>query len=42
MPVSLESIASIRIAGESTFRMTYEYESINGQSVGTPAVRARK
>ena len=42
MPVSLESIASIRIAGESTFRMTYDYESINGQRVGTPAVRARK
>ena len=31
MPVALESSASVRIAGQSTFRMTYEYESVNGQ-----------
>jgi hypothetical protein len=42
MPVALESVANVRIAGESTFKMTYEYESINGQRVGTPEVRARK
>jgi hypothetical protein len=39
MPTALESVASVRIAGESTFRMTYEYESINGQRVGTPQPR---
>lgn len=31
MPVALESTASVRIAGQSSFRMTYEYESVNGQ-----------
>jgi hypothetical protein len=36
MPVGLESVASVMIAGTSTFRMTYEYESINGQRVGNP------
>lgn len=30
MPVALESTANVRIAGQSTFRMTYEYESVNG------------
>jgi hypothetical protein len=36
MPVSLESVASVLIAGKSTFRMTYDYESINGQRIGQP------
>jgi hypothetical protein len=31
MPVALESTANVRVAGQSTFRMTYEYESVNGQ-----------
>lgn len=39
MPTALESIANVRIAGVSTFRMTYEYESINGQHVGSPQPR---
>jgi hypothetical protein len=30
MPISLESTANVLIAGKSTFRMTYEYESVNG------------
>jgi hypothetical protein len=30
MPVVLESTANVRIAGQSTFRMTYQYESVNG------------
>jgi hypothetical protein len=30
MPISLESTANLLIAGKSTFRMTYEYESVNG------------
>jgi hypothetical protein len=33
VPVRLESTASVRIAGTSTFTMTYEYESINGKPV---------
>ncbi len=36
MPVTVESVASVRIAGRSTFRMTYEYETVNGQRVGAP------
>jgi len=40
MPVAVESVANVLIAGRSTFSMTYEYESINGQRVGTPQVRA--
>ena len=39
MPTSLESTANVRIAGVSTFRMRYEYESINGQRVGSPQPR---
>ena len=39
MPTALESVANLRIAGVSTFRMTYEYESINHQRVGSPQPR---
>lgn len=39
VPTALESVANVRIAGVSTFRMTYEYESINGQHVGNPQPR---
>ncbi len=39
MPVALETTAAVRIAGRSTFRMTYEYESINGQHLGNPQTR---
>ena len=39
VPVAIESIANVLIAGRSTFKMTYEYESINGQRVGTPQPR---
>ena len=39
MPTELETLAMVRIAGPSTFRMTYEYESINGQRVGSPQPR---
>jgi hypothetical protein len=37
VPVSIESTASVLIAGRSTFKMTYEYETINGRKVGAPA-----
>jgi hypothetical protein len=36
LPVALESVATILVAGKSTFTMTYEYETVNGQSVGAP------
>ena len=39
MPTALESVANVRVAGESTFRMTYDYESINRQHVGNPQPR---
>jgi len=36
VPVSIESVAHVLIAGRSTFKMTYDYETINGQHVGNP------
>jgi hypothetical protein len=39
MPTALETVANVRIAGISTFKMSYEYESINGQRVGNPQPR---
>jgi hypothetical protein len=36
VPVSIESVAHVLIAGRSTFKMTYEYETINGHHVGDP------
>ena len=33
MPVAIESTADVRIAGLSTFAMTYDYEMVNGQAV---------
>jgi len=36
VPLSIESTAHVLIAGKSTFKMTYEYETINGQHVGSP------
>ena len=41
VPVSLESIAQVLIAGQSTFRMIYDYEMINGHRVGNPVVSLR-
>ena len=42
VPISIESTASVLIAGRSTFKMTYEYQTINGQKVGDPQVRSTK
>ena len=39
VPLSMESVASVRIAGRSTFSMTYSYASINGIAVGTPELQ---
>jgi hypothetical protein len=36
VPTSIESVAHVLIAGRSTFAMTYQYETINGQHVGSP------
>jgi hypothetical protein len=36
LPITLESVASVRLAGRSTFTMTYEYESVNHERVGHP------
>ena len=40
MPVGVDSVANLLIAGRSTFRMSYDYESVNGQSVGNPQPKA--
>jgi hypothetical protein len=37
VPVSIESVAHVLIAGRSTFKMTYEYETINGHPVSLSA-----
>jgi hypothetical protein len=39
VPLEIESTAQVLIAGRSTFRMTYEYETINGIRVGNPRPR---
>ena len=41
VPLEIQSTAQVLIAGASTFRMTYEYETINGERVGNPKPRAR-
>jgi len=33
VPVEMRSRADVRIVGESTFAMTYEYATINGRRV---------
>ena len=40
VPLEIESVAQVLIAGRSTFRMTYEYEAVNGVHVGDPKPRA--
>jgi len=42
VPISIESVAQVLIAGRSTFKTTYEYQTINGQTVGDPQVRSTK
>ena len=41
VPTEVESVARILIAGHSTFRMTYEYATINDQHVGDPQPRTQ-
>ena len=40
VPVLLESVARVLIAGKSTFTVTYQYETVNGQRVGSPVARS--
>jgi hypothetical protein len=39
VPLEIESVARVFLAGRSTFRMTYEYETVNDQRVGNPQPR---
>ncbi len=39
MPVALDTTSNVLIAGTSTFRQRWEYESVNGNRVGTPVPR---
>jgi hypothetical protein len=41
VPIATESLAKIRFVGRSRLDVTYEYESVNGQPVGTAAARAQ-
>jgi hypothetical protein len=41
MPVAFETVANILLAGKSTFKMTYSYETVNGQTVGRPELPSR-
>ena len=36
VPVRTESVAQVKMAGASSFTMTYQYETINGQHIGSP------
>jgi hypothetical protein len=43
MPVTVESTADVRIAGVSTFSMTYDYQMVDGQAINaTPQVFAAR
>ena len=42
VPMFIESIAQVLIAGRSTFKMTYQYESINNERVGDPQPTPKK
>jgi hypothetical protein len=41
VPISLDSVAQVRLAGTSTLSMTWEYETINGERVVTASASAR-
>jgi hypothetical protein len=41
VPVHTESVAQVKMAGASSFAMSYEYETINGRRVGAPSTVAR-
>jgi hypothetical protein len=37
VPLKMESFAQVRVVGASSFTVTWEYESVNGQRVGSPS-----
>ena len=39
MPVAVESTADVRIAGVSTFSMTYDYHMVDGEAINGNAPR---
>jgi hypothetical protein len=39
LPVALETASNVRIAGKSTFKMRWEYESVNSNRIGHPTPR---
>jgi hypothetical protein len=39
VPMAVESVAHVLIAGRSTFTMTYDYQIVNGHHVGDPQPR---
>jgi len=39
MPVSFDAVATMLLFGKSTFSISYEYETVNGQRVGSPQPR---
>jgi hypothetical protein len=41
LPVSLHSVAKVKLFGSSTFHMTYDYRSVDGQAVSTGARASR-
>ena len=42
VPIQIESTAQVLVAGKSTFKMTYQYETINGRNVGNPQPKLRQ
>jgi hypothetical protein len=40
VPIGMESTGQVLILGPSSFAMTWEYETVNGTSVGTPGTQA--
>jgi hypothetical protein len=41
MPVAIESTADVRIAGVSTFSMTYDYQMVDGYTVNAAPTNAQ-
>ena len=39
VPILIESVAQVLIAGRSTFKMRYEYETVNSHRIGDPTPR---
>jgi hypothetical protein len=42
MPAAVESTADVKIAGVSTFSMTYSYAVVDGQKIGSPQILAAR